>query len=233
MSRSAKKILYTLFYLSLLFLIGFGFFGFMKRDVRIPTDSDVRLQFLEVGEANFYPISPDTIFLAGTVRNNTDLVLKRASFVFKLYDSRHLFLGTVEGEIKNLFPKDKRIVQGVKIATPVKLMASLEFEATSTEWGKQLDSTQPKFLVKDEARLVVSDNNIIILGTVLNRTAFDISEAPVVTILRDKFGFTYLITGTTLFNVQKFSEREFQIVLPFLPDLVSKADGGSVETFVY
>ncbi len=70
-------------------------------------------------------------------------------------------------------------------------------------------------------------------GAVRNESGTLFPEVRAVAVLRDSFGFQAFVSGTILSNLRSFSEKSFEIQVPYDAALLRAAREGGVEVYFY
>ncbi len=240
MNRSVKKFLYALLYFGIVSFFGFLIYGLPRlggKDTALsfPASLPREDQALRVAETEIFRLRevPAT-FLFGRVRNTSAEYGFRFSYSFSLYGENDALLRTLSGRA-NVPPFSETFLSRIAESTFSRDVYRVDLSITEADPLPPHEFPLVSFSFPSEPVIEILDEERVIRakGAMRNEGGTFIPEARVVAILRDEFGFQAFAAETTMLSIRSFSEKQFDVPVPYDADLARRLRAGSAEVFVY
>lgn len=246
-SRFLKQLIYGVFYLVILFGIGYLFYigflsgpascfdnrrnqGEIEVDCGGPCEScDIkRLQPIRVMPIELFSDQDGTVSALIELRNpNVAYGAENFSYTLKIYDSGKNLLGETS-EDSFIYPGEIKFI--VEANLPVSgAPKSAEFETKSFSWRKASEFSAPKTQTRD-IKIGVQDGRVVVSGFLVNQNSYALREAAIHAVILDEFGKPVGISKTLVQNIEPFGERSWSVGVPNISTFES--DQVSAKIFV-
>lgn len=221
MTRTTKKVLYGIFYLAVLVLLGLSVFG--KPAERTPQDETLNASPLKiVVPAEFFPLGDSrSVVLARIFNPNTGYASPEFSYLLKFYGSADRLIGEKNGKDFIYASETKYLFELADV--PYSGIERVVLEFSQIKWEKAEIFTKPSVSVVN-ATTTLSSRGFEVGGTIVNESSLELKEAKVLTVVFDKFG--YLLSGyqTLISALPSGERRSFLVVIPADQTLADRID---------
>lgn len=194
---------------------------------------------LEVFEVSFIPTKEGLVDVLAEVRNdNFSYGIDQFSYTFELYGKENNLVATKKGNTFILPNSTKFIIeQAVKITS---LPKRAEFHYTDPKFKEVKEYVKPRLQVlslKPNLNEGKEQGMLMIQGTLVNQTNFDLDKAFITILLRDERGKTVGVNRqearTLLSNENRFFEMRWFYRVPHFINIDSAADTNIFEESNY
>jgi len=252
MSSKVKKLIYGIFYLVILFLIGLWIYnGFLKPTPtcfdKIQNQSETgvdcsgpctpcavfELESLRaIGGVKIFSLSSGQAFLLAEVLNpNADYGARTFSYRFNIYGVLDRPLETVAGT-DFIYAGEDKYIFSLDVGSPFQEIGRVELKLKDPIWEKNKDFERP-LLSSREVATDVGAKSIKIRGLAANKSSFDLREVDVLGVIFDRSGNELFVSKSVISDLRSFEEREFAVSFPDEQGLISKIDKETTRVFLY
>ena len=241
MSRSAKKFLYALLYLGIFSLAGLSFYGLGRlRGLESTASPSIPARpspsaSIQILEQQIFRISESpSAFLFGKVKNTSSEYGFRFRYSFLLYGAGGEELLQSSGEA-SIAPASETRISRTEPALSSRDVESVSLQIQNVEVTPAHEFPELSFSFSREpyVEILESERAMRVRGAVRNESGTLFPEVRAVAVLRDSFGFQAFVSGTILSNLRSFSEKSFEIQVPYDAALLRAAREGGVEVYFY
>jgi len=229
MSPKTKKLIYGIFYLAVLFLVGSWLYNaflkpastcFDKKQNQGETGVDcggpcvpcavLRLESLQAGDVKIFSVSSGRVFLVGEVLNpNSNYGAETFSYKFNIYGVLDRPLETVLGT-DFIYAGQKKYILSSDVKSSVQEIGRVTLEFENPVWRATQDFKEPNLSYR-ELVTEVGPKSLKISGLAANNSPFDLGEVDVVGIIFDKAGNELFMAQTKIYDLKSFEESNFSV----------------------
>lgn len=172
---------------------------------------------VQVSEVQVLPYTDTSSDVIGTVSNaNSKAALKKADFIFTIYDETGATLAEERGQV-SLLPLESRTLSALGIELNSSISARAELRLENEEWEVMEDYVEPPQInIANQQFILLSDESGFAeaRGLVQNQSPYDIRSLGITVIPRDENGRALSVNKTILNTLQSGEKRDFRLVWP-------------------
>jgi hypothetical protein len=144
---------------------------------------------------------------------NSDHGADIINYEFSLYDSANQLIGTRIGKTY-ILPQETKYIVEQKFYTD-KIIAKIEFKFNDISWKKLSQINDLELRVKNTEYQILEDGSNLLVGTIENKTSYDLDTIKVVGVLLDENKNIIAAGETSMNTVLKNESRGFEIFWPY------------------
>lgn len=232
-SRFLKQLIYGVFYLAILFGVGYLFYApfkspascFDNRQNQGETEVDCggpcqscdlkRLKPIQVSEVQIFDIGDKKLSALFELKN-PNVSYGAASFKYKIvfYDSSGAELAVIDRE-SFIYPGELKLIGEPAIALDPASVKRAQTELREFSWKPVSEFSAPKAQTRD-LKIEVKDatGEARLTGLLVNQNSFGLSRAAIIAVIQDQLGRRTGFSKTLLLDVEPFEERSFAVTVP-------------------
>ncbi len=251
MNRSAKKIIYGVFYLAFLyFFAAFVYNVFLKPAptcfdkiqnqgetgvdcggpcASCPLSQAEPLKTLSV--EFFGTTAGKTVVLADALNPNQNYGVQNAPYEILVYNKNGAVIETVNGE-ESFRPSEEKHIFNADLQTSFRNIAKADLIFTNPHWQPASDfSLRPNLVLGSVLKTALVGEGIQVTGTVVNQAPFTAADVEIAALIFNKFGNPIFASQTLVVNLIGGGEANFVVVFPADSNLNAAFDPAATQIF--
>jgi len=216
MSRANKKLIYSVFYLTVFILISWWLFGdFFNKD-EIETQKPLNILPLKVVSPPQFLSFGDNqgVVLAKVSNLNSDYVAFDFFYVFKVYNSAGKLIISVGGSDFLYAAETNKYIFEILKNVDFTEVERVDLEISQVRWETKEKFSKPNVGVTSVSTMIL-EKDIQVTGAVINNTSFLLNEVKITAVIFDNFNYEIGISRVIVNRLEPFSRQDFIISLPF------------------
>jgi hypothetical protein len=210
-----KQFIIGLIWVMIFVIIVGGIYLLVKPDEPIINNGIQNQKDLIILFQDFLPTTENNYDLIAKVQNpNTNWGAESVNYEFNLYDSANQLIGTKTGKTY-LLPQEAKYIIEQRIFLQ-KSISKIELKLDNISWKKLAQASDLGLRVKNTEYQILEDGSNLLVGTVENKSSYDLDTIEVVGVLFDENNKIIAVGKTSMNTVLRNENRGFEIFWPYL-----------------